>query len=81
MDDLVIFSQSWDEHVVHVRKVLGRLREAGLTAKPEMCQMGMRCAYLGFVVGGGEVRLQEVKVEAVRRYEVPRTEECECFGV
>ena len=74
LDDLVIFSQSWEEHVVHVRKVLGRLREAGLTAKPEKCQMGMRkCAYLGYVVGGGEVRPQEGKVEAVRRCEVPRT--------
>ena len=72
LDNLVIFNQSLEEHVVHVRKVLGRLREAGLTAKPEECQMGMRkCAYLGYVVGGGEVRPQKDKVEADRRCEVP----------
>ena len=74
LNDLVIFSQSWEEHMVHVRKVLGRLQEAGLIAKPEKCQIGMRrCAYLGYVVGGGEVRPQEDKVEAVRRCEVPKT--------
>ena len=29
-DDIVIFSESWEEHVGHVREVLSRLREAGL---------------------------------------------------
>ena len=44
-----------------------------MTAEPEKYQMGMRrCAYLGYVVGDGEVRPQEDKVEAVR-CEVPRT--------
>ena len=37
----------WTNHVIHVRNVLGRLRVAGLTAKPERCQIGMkRCTYL-----------------------------------
>ena len=46
----------------------------GETAKLEQCQMGMRrCAYLGYVVGGGEVRPQGDKIEAVKRCEVPRT--------
>ena len=26
MDDLVIFSLTWDDHVQHVRQVLGKLR-------------------------------------------------------
>ena len=37
LDDLVIFSQSWEEHCEHLRTVLQRLREAGLTAKPAKC--------------------------------------------
>ena len=45
-----------------------------MSAKPEKCQMGMRrCAYLSYVMSGGEVKPQEDKVEAVRRCEVPRT--------
>ena len=62
----MIFGQSWEEYVVHVWNVLGRLREAELTAKPEKCQKGMRrCAYLGYVVGGGKVKPQKEKVEAL----------------
>ncbi len=33
LDDLVIFSNSWEEHLRHLREVLHRLEEAGLTAR------------------------------------------------
>ena len=51
LDDLVIFSQSGEEHVVHVRNILGRLQETGLMAKPEKCQMGMRRCLLRICSG------------------------------
>jgi len=34
MDDLIIYSDSWEAHVAHVREVLKCLRVAGLTANP-----------------------------------------------
>ena len=37
IDDIVIFSRNWEEHVHHVREVLTRLREAGLTASLRKC--------------------------------------------
>ena len=37
IDDLIIFSKSWEEHVSYIRAVLERLKGAGLTAKPEKC--------------------------------------------
>ena len=40
MDDLVIYSVTWEEHKVHVKKVLQCLREAGLTANPAKCHWG-----------------------------------------
>ena len=47
LDDLVIHSQSWVDHLQHIRHMLQRLREAGLTAKPAKCQFGMnRCMCL-----------------------------------
>ncbi len=38
IDDLLIYSKDWSEHLGHIRLVLGRLRECGLTAKPGKCQ-------------------------------------------
>ena len=74
IDDLVVFSTSWEEHLQHLRTVLQRLQKVGLTAKPTKCQFGMtECTYLGYVVGGGKVRMEPSKIEAVQSFGVPRT--------
>ena len=74
IDDLVIYSQTWEEHICHLRDILTRLRAAKLTARPEKCQLGMRhCTYLGHVVGCGRVRPEQSKIEAVKSFPVPLT--------
>ena len=40
MDDLVIYSDTWEEHRVHVKEVLAKLKGAGLTANPAKCVWG-----------------------------------------
>ena len=42
LDDLVIFSQSWMDHLEHLQSILLRLGEAALTVKPKKCQFGMK---------------------------------------
>ena len=69
LDDVVIYSATWEEHLTHVYTVLDQLRQAALTAKHRKCQFGMaECAYLGHVVGGGEVKPYTSKVEAVASF-------------
>jgi hypothetical protein len=34
LDDLVIYSETFEQHLDHVALVLSRFREAGLTVKP-----------------------------------------------
>ena len=53
LDDLIIHSISWEEHVTHLRRVLQKLREAGLTVKQKKCQFAKsHCSYLGHSGGG-----------------------------
>lgn len=41
----------WDDHVFHLRQVLAELREAGLTANPKKCHLGLTEAqYLGYSI-------------------------------
>ena len=37
IDDILTFSRSWSEHMIHLRKVLERLVEAGLKLQPLKC--------------------------------------------
>ena len=74
IDDVVVYSDTWEEHLQHLRQVLERLKKVQLTAKLRKCQFGTaRCVYLGHVIGGGQVRLEEAKVEAVASYPIPTT--------
>ena len=72
IDDVVIFSESFQDHVKHLRVVLQRLEETGLKLKPEKCIIvGRSCQFLGHVVGEGQIRPLEAKVKAVGGYPHP----------
>ena len=74
LDDLIIRSSTWEDHMSHLRIIFERIRNAGLTIKVHKCQFGMAtCVYLGHVVGGGSLRPEQVKVEATRSMPVPQT--------
>ena len=76
LDDLVIYSSTWKEHLQLLRQVFGYLQEAGLTAlaKPKKCQFAMQqCQYLGHIVGNGTVQPELGKIDTVKSFTIPVT--------
>ena len=74
LDDVVIHSSTWGEHINHLGSILQKLKEAGFTVQPKKCQFGMdRCSYLGHVVGNGEARPEETKIQAVECFPLLKT--------
>ena len=72
IDDVAVYSTTWEEHVEHLRRVFTCLREANLTLKMAKCQFGRRqVEYLGYVVGNGKVLPNPKKIEAVLHYQQP----------
>eukprot|EP00731_Ephydatia_muelleri_P021177 Em0013g904a len=72
IDDIIVFSKLWTDHVRHLQAVLGRLQLAGLTVKISKCHFGVTaCSYLGFVVGDGLVKPEPSKVQAVLNFPTP----------
>lgn len=52
LDDIAIFSGSWEDHLSHLRQVFTRLNISGLTVKAEKCQLGRgEVSYLSHKVG------------------------------
>ncbi|MGH0165619.1 UNVERIFIED_CONTAM: hypothetical protein FKN15_049248 [Acipenser sinensis] len=74
IDDVVIFSSTWREHIIRLSAVLQSLREAGLTANLGKCAFGKQeTQYLGFLMGNGRVKPIASKVQALVETAIPRT--------
>ncbi|XP_032442308.1 uncharacterized protein LOC116734877 [Xiphophorus hellerii] len=74
LDDVVVYSQSWEEHLIHLQEVLHRIRLAGLTVNPKKCNVAQReVEYLGFVIGFGKIKPQVGKMDAIHSFPVPTT--------
>ena len=52
IDDIVVYSGSWEEHLGHLKRDLQCLESAGLRVKLQKCSFGCsKVCYLGHVVG------------------------------
>ena len=72
-NDLVIYSDTWEQHIVQLRDHLCRLQKAKLTVnlvKSEFCHAHV--IFLGYVVGQGQVAPVTAKVEAIQKYPIPK---------
>ena len=73
IDDVIIYSDSWSDHLQRIRKFFDRLSKAKLTvnlAKTEFCHATVR--FLGHLVGQGQVKPLEAKVNAISELTVPK---------
>ena len=74
IDDIVIFSNTFEEHLDHVAKVLDITTAAGLTLSEKKCHFGYTdVRLLGHKVSRLGLSTQEEKVEAIMKLEFPKT--------
>ena len=74
VDDIIIHTQTWDQHIVTLRAVFDRLRNAGITVKPSKCCIGFHSVdFVGHHVGDGKIQTQNDKIEKVKNAPIPLT--------
>ena len=74
VDDIIIYTESWLEHLIHLKELLLRLRLAKLTVRPTKCIIGVQSvAFLGHVVGKGVIMPSPAKVESIKLCQRPLT--------
>uniref|UniRef100_A0A3B3DXT9 Gypsy retrotransposon integrase-like protein 1 n=1 Tax=Oryzias melastigma TaxID=30732 RepID=A0A3B3DXT9_ORYME len=73
LDDLIIFSQSLEEHESRLLRVLNRLKEYGLKLSPEKCKFFQTSVrYLGHIVSESGVETDPAKTEALKTWPIPK---------
>ena len=72
LDDILIYSRTWAEHLQHIHQVLSTLRQHKLYANLEKCSFGMeRVQYLGYIVDKHGVHVDLAKIQAIRDWLTP----------
>src|SRR5579864_5113099 len=72
LDDVLIFSDTLEEHVAHVKQVLSRLREYGLTCKLSKCEFHVTSvSFLGFIISPEGISMEPDRVSAITEWPIP----------
>ena len=72
MDDIVIYAQNLEDHTRKLIALLSRLKDAGLTLQPDKC-LRREIAYLGHIITQEGVKPDPKKIEAVKKFPIPKT--------
>jgi hypothetical protein len=72
IDDILIYSETAEEHEEHLRIVLEKLRQQKLYAKFSKCKFWMeKVAFLGHVLSAEGIAVDPSKVESITKWEQP----------
>lgn len=75
IDDVIVWSKTFEEHLDHLSQVFERFRKANLKFKPSKCHFAKpEVKYLGHIITKEGIKVDPEKTEAVRSFPVPRTQ-------
>ena len=73
VDDIVVYSESIKDHLVHLRKVRQRLREHQLFVKLNKCSFAQsELVFVGFIVRRQGIRPVPEKLQTISDWPVPK---------
>lgn len=73
VDDIIIFSKTFDDHLKHLEIVFEKLRDAGLTVNLQKCSFAKReVEYLGHIITDKGIRANPSKVTAILNMPAPQ---------
>lgn len=72
IDDILVASETEEQHEQHLRVVFERLRKGNLSINADKCQIAKReLDFLGHQITADGLRPTETKVEAIRSFKIP----------
>ena len=72
LDDIIIFSKSFDEHLLRLGKVFRQLEQHGLKLKDSKCEFfRTQVQYLGHIVGDQGIQTDPDKIAALKQWPTP----------
>ena len=80
LDDVIIYSKTLQQHIVHIEKVLDHLRKAGLKIKISKCTLLQTSVYyLGHVISQTGITHDPKKTKAIESFPFPNISHLKSF--
>ena len=74
VDDILIFSPTFEQHCKDLEEVFDRLRQANLRLHPKKCSFALpETLYLGHIISEEGIRVDESKITLIKNWPVPKT--------
>ena len=74
IDDILIYSRNFEEHLTHLQNVFDRLKQANLKLHPQKCNFALeKIVYLGHILSKEGIAVDEKKIKAVTEWPIPKT--------
>ena len=73
MDDILVYSNTYEQHTKHVKMVLKTLKQKNLKVKTEKCRFHVKeVTFLGFVITPGNIQMEITKVDNIQSWPAPK---------
>ena len=74
LDDILVYSETFEDHLLRLEKVLQRLKETGLKVKVQKCHfLQSEVCFLGHQISAEGIGTDPDKVAAVKQWQAPTT--------
>ena len=74
IDDLIVYTEDWDNHLRLLDELLRRLQQARLAVRPKKCLFGSKSVeFLGHLVGGDCITINKENLEKICLAKRPTT--------
>lgn len=75
LDDILICSSTFDQHLADIQEVFSRLRNAGLKLGPKKCVFAKdECVFLGHEISKEGIKPPSDRIDAIKYYPIPRNQ-------
>lgn len=77
MDDILIHSKNFEQHLLHLRQVFQVLRQENVKVKLSKCHFGQNSVqYIGHIISENEIRPMNDHIIAVKNFPIPMNKKC-----
>ncbi|CAF3051325.1 unnamed protein product [Rotaria sp. Silwood2] len=79
IDDVIIYSKTFEEHLIHLNEICQTLRQARFRLNPDKCEIARtQTDYLGHRIQHGEIRPSSTNINGLLNTKLPQTPDEAC---